>query len=167
MGRRHERCAWPKWSTESNIYPGYLFQLFSTVYGDIIELLNRRYNLVTSIFAPFLRQLSLPLINDATSNVIALRVNCHTLPLMVKTVCNSVTVKLFLRSLSESDRKRSIKWCLWGVKIFQRMKYKEGERERRKKRERRKRGRIALTFDGMVDIMVTLCPRAAKAFINA
>lgn len=32
---------------------GYLFQLFSTVYDDIIELLNRRYNLVRSIFAPF------------------------------------------------------------------------------------------------------------------
>lgn len=90
---------------------GYLFQLFSTVYDDIIELLNRRYNLVRSIFAPFFFffffcQLSLPLINGASSNAIVLRVNCHSLPLMVKTVCNSVTVKISLFETRESDRER-------------------------------------------------------------
>ena len=39
-----------------------------------------------------------------------------------------------------------------------------GKDERRKME---KEWKVALTFDGMVDIMVTLCPRAAKAFINA
>lgn len=45
--------AWPKWSTESNTYPGYLFPTFPYGLRDIIELLNRRYNLVRSVFAPF------------------------------------------------------------------------------------------------------------------
>lgn len=51
--------------------------------------------------------------------------------------------------ISLKDDRESTRW---------KRKEKWGERKRRK---------IALTFDGMVDITVTLCPRTAKAFINA
>lgn len=37
VGRRHERYAWPKWSTESNTYPRYLFELFPTVYAILLN----------------------------------------------------------------------------------------------------------------------------------
>lgn len=60
-------------------------------------------------------------------------------------------------SLSQNDE----------TKRRRRTKCKEREREKREEKEEGGEKKIALTFDGMVDIMVTLCPRAAKAFINA
>lgn len=101
---------------------------------------------------------------------------------MVKTVCNSVTVKIspFTRVRSREREREKNRKCggledrLSGVVGENDETKRRGEQRGMKCREKEKRERrkgegekIALTFDGMVDIMVTLCPRAAKAFINA
>ena len=62
-----------------HLFSRYLPELFPTGLRDIIELLNHRYNLVRSVFAPFLLTFS-TLINDGSSNAIVSRINCHTLP---------------------------------------------------------------------------------------